>query len=325
MDPSKNEIPPFKEKYRGKGQPPFNKHRKVNKLISNTIKKTHEDVKENTGIDLIKYSKNKYKNFVEDVKKSSPEHGNIFRYLPNVLLSLSILASNNRELIKPIILSYIKARKQLDGTSSPQATVAIFLSEYAKIIYNMPVFDSISMSFNALTLFLEDIPSLIRNIKPLAKNQQYLQFSIFSRLIKNIRDVKRDVIDTPVKMLGLEDEAKQAEKKLKDMYEMLKNKKGVVIEDKDKGKGKGEDKLNIKQMHKLVDSLKETYDSSNQKLQKISENYLKNQSEKNKNQSGKNKNQSGKNKNQQSGKNKNQSGKNKNQSEKNKYKFRKTK
>jgi len=80
----------------------FNKNNKINRF-----KRDNDNVDKNINDSYKNFVPEKYKKFSEKQEKTTPLNKKILKFVPNFLLSLSILAKKNKEVIKPMVEAFI--------------------------------------------------------------------------------------------------------------------------------------------------------------------------------------------------------------------------
>lgn len=202
-----------------------------------------------------KFTKRFVDNNKESIKKR-PYYKQIVKMLPSFLLSFSVLAVKNKNVIMPFIKTFTNLSGKLKGEDPLLSKILTIIKEYGSVIYNMDNLDSVTTVLSTLTFFLEDIPELFDylNLERHYKDKKN-DLEVAKQIIKNINHLDQELIKGPKKAKEAEERARkraereeQFDKEIQDLKKLLMVKKEKIKESRkdyfktDKKKSSSSDK-----------------------------------------------------------------------------------
>lgn len=237
--------------------------------IRQQIKKSFQHVSEFAQEQLDDSQKNfvppKYNNFVEN-KAASEYVEKLLKNLPNVLLSLSILALQRKQIIKTFVDAYTNAQSKIKNPTPMVEKILIVIQEYGRIIYNLGTFKKLNWMIGSLTLFLNDIPVIFQNIRLYGTNvQEKNQLLILDKIVSNIEKLKENVLPHDKNQNNQNQYYQKIQKDLDTLKEFMNTKK-TPSSDSDTNKHQEKTMKNIiSRVSKNMENSHKTFSSQNKK------------------------------------------------------------
>lgn len=188
-----------------------------NKFIKVFNKFSDKLVKNLSGIKPEDIISDKYKNFINVINK--PYNKNLIKTLPIILLSITVLATKNKRILKPIYDAYLLASKGFNPDTTFIGKIINIIKSYIEILTKIGGLESLEISLVTLSLFIEDIPNIFKKLDNLPNIPTV---TIYKNLIKNINDVKFDLVDKPELDKLARIEKYEERQELREMTEQIK-------------------------------------------------------------------------------------------------------
>lgn len=134
----------------------------------------------------------KYKNFVKKV--DTPSNRKLIALLPYVLLALTVVAVNNKRVIKPMFDAFYTAKEKLKPGSSLVERTLYIITEYLSVFTKGNLFTNIELGMSTLILFLDDIPNIYKKLDTYAGIST---FTMQKQLAKNIGELNEELVIKP--------------------------------------------------------------------------------------------------------------------------------
>lgn len=136
------------------------------------------------------------RNYNKLVKKAKDISNNyILKNLPFLILSITILAVQNKGLLKPMMDSYKYIFNKPGNTPFTSKIISIIIA-YISIISNLPFLEKAESILSLVSLMTENIPAMIAQLK-YVPDQSLLTTSKF--IFRNIIDVSKFGVKAPMK------------------------------------------------------------------------------------------------------------------------------
>lgn len=188
-----------------------------NKFLKVFNKFSDKLVKNLSGIKPEDIISDKYQQFINVINK--PYNKNLIKTLPIILLSITVLATKNKRILKPIYDAYLLASKGFNPDTTFIGKIINIIKSYIEILTKIGGLESLEISLVTLSLFVEDIPNIFKKLEYLPNIPTV---TIYKNLIKNINDVTFELVDKPELDKLARIEKYEERQELREMTEQIK-------------------------------------------------------------------------------------------------------